>query len=127
MLYSKQRFENQKPKFNSTYLVSVSSRWVNDSTNKHSSSKWKKLTIDLFNKGYSIYYRKSGTSVYLYISGEKKCMKVRVSNHCVKIPKNNKQWKTRMVFSNRFGNTSLLIGPGGVSVEDGYYLITETI
>lgn len=104
-------------------ITVVTEEFCNDSRNKHSSSKWKKLSINLFKSGYDLYVFESGYSKYLYIFNENQGLKVRVSNH----PPVFTNPDRITYFSRKFGINALLVGPNGVSTETAYQLIKETL
>jgi hypothetical protein len=124
MLLTRQFFDSTNT--SSPHITNIDSSWCNNSSNKHSSSKWKKLVIDLFNSGYSIRIRTKDTtsSKYLWVAGKEKAIKVRVSNHLPTIPK---ELRKHSYWNKKFGNTGLIVGVGGVSTKDAYHLIKETI
>ena len=105
------------------HLIHVDDNWCNDPKNKYSSSKWKKLAIDLYKSGFRVIYR-GGTSIYLSVLSKEKMIKVRVSNHKPTFPK---QPEKKRNFNKKFGNVGLIVGPNGVSTKEAFELITQTL
>lgn len=130
MIVSKDEFYSI---YDSPSLVNVTKEWCNDPINKYSSSKWKKLVILLFNQNYSIKYIIATTgSIYFWVIGESKALKIAVKTHHFPIGRYNKvSFRSRVVRRQKgnvkFGNISLIIGIGGVSTKDAYNLIKETL
>lgn len=124
MLLTRQFFDSTNT--SSPDITNIDDSWCNNPKNKHSTSKWKKLVIDLYKSGYSIRIRTKDTtrSKYMYVAGEEKAIKIRVSNHSPTIPNCPKR---AAYYNKKFGNTGLIVGVGGVSTKDAYHLIKETI
>lgn len=117
-------------------IIYVDKSWANESTNKNSSSKWKKLVIDLFNEGYDIFVKESGTSKYITISSKSKAIIVRVSNHLRSVRKGlissksserKRAMKEEVKWREKHGSVSLIVGVGGVNIKDAYRIIKETL
>lgn len=126
MFISRDQYDIQYSNLTCPKCEIIDEEWCNLPSTKYSSSKWKKLAISLYKAGYNLYVRHAGCSKYLYVAGETKALKVRVSNHRVNAHISARPSKRRY-WNKKFGNTGLLVGPDGVSAKDAYLLIKETL
>lgn len=135
MIMSREKYLEIRNK-NHPSIIYVDESWTSESNNKNSSSKWKKLVIDLFNEGYDVFVKEAGSSKYITISSNSKAIMVRVSNHLrtirrglnsSKSSERKKAWKVESKWNEKHGNVALIVGVGGVSAKDAYQLIKETL
>lgn len=135
MIMSREKYLEIRSK-NHPSITYVDESWTSESINKNSSSKWKKLVIDLFNEGYDVFVKEAGPSKYITISSSSKAIVVRVSNHLRTVRKGLKSlipserksaMKKEAKWREKHGSVALIVGVGGVSVKDAYQLIKETL
>ena len=107
-------------------LVHVTNEWCQNPSNKYSSSKWKKLAIDLHRSGLKVIYKQTvkGNSKYLSVLGKENMMIVRVSDHVPSAPGPRFNVAKR---HQKFGSVGLIVGPNGVSATEAYSLIIESL
>lgn len=128
MIYTKAQYLSN---FYHKSQIEVNPQWI--SLNKKSSCKWVKLLTNLYLSGYTIRYKKASTgSVYAWVIGENKAMKIAIKNHFFGLHKTKKKSlykrvKQTIQRNNKFGNIALLVGPCGVSTKQAYELIKETL
>ena len=132
MYLSKDQYYNLTNHHN---FVTIDDNWITLKENKYSSSKWKKLLIDLYKNNYTIKYITASTgSKYVYILKDDKAVKIAIKNHPFSTYKTdrcktslNKRIKRQMQRNEKFGNISLIVGVNGVSAKDAHWLIKELL